>query len=198
MEPLARTGACVLSLLFLWKGCGPLEPSSCTALVLYPWLVLAGLPRRSRVERPALALQGDLALLLPFLALALRVDASVPEEWARGAPARAAIGAILFVVLSLGASIASSGSAAARARAWHGSLWLVVVLCLPLALAVASWGASGGAAPWTALSRASPLQWIHEQCGAGTDAPDLPWGALETSAALLLIAWLARGRESAA
>jgi hypothetical protein len=183
---LARLAACAVSLALLAAAGGALAASSCAALVLLPWIALAGFPRLRADARPVRSVAGDLALVLPIAAVALRVD-GVDDA---GARSRVLVGIAAVALLALGASAASGGP---RARAWHGGAWLVACLVAPLAGAVETWG--GGALPrYAALS---PLAWVHAQSRAGAAAPEIPWLALATCAALVVVAYAARGMERA-
>jgi hypothetical protein len=187
--PYARLLACSLAVLGLWKAWVPEIHGDRVPLVLYPWLVLAGLPRRSPVEAPWRALVHELALLAPPLALAARLDRSGGTTTAAVMEVATA-GVLLVAILSSSASLAS---AAAFSRAVHGGLWFVAVLVLPLACAVLGWGEPRATHACASLSSASPLGWIHARA---TSAASPPWPALALSLVLLTVAWFTSARAS--
>ena len=181
--------ACSLAVLGLWKAAVPRIESDCLPLVLYPWLVLAGLPRRSPVQAPWHALIHELALLGPPLALAVRLD------WKSGASVSSVVevaltGALLMALLSLGANLASR---AGVSRTLHGFVWFSGVLVLPLACAVLEWGEPR---TWLArLARVSPLGWIHGRTLFDPPA-GFPWAALASCLVLLWLGGIAREHAS--
>ncbi len=189
MGPFARLLACSLAVLSLWKAAVPGIESRCLPLALYPWLVLAGLPRRSPVQVPWRALIPELALLLPTLVMALRLDSKTGADTSAGMEV-AITGAVMVALLSLGASLASR---AGISRTVHGFLWFAGVLALPLACAVLEWGEPR---TWLAgLARVSPLGWIHERTLDHGPA-GFPWAPLAACVALVWLGGIARERES--
>ena len=181
MGALSRLAALLLAGALLWKDSGALRGSSCQALVAYPWLFLAGLPRATRAAKPLDDLAFDCALLLPLLALARRIDTGSAAPLACTSLLDCSLPVLgLFALLHLGAGLASRGGA--RAQHAHGCAWLGFVVLVPLALAMWSWGEGQRSSSMALCSQASALGWIHARVAGEAS---LPWLALATSAGLL-------------
>jgi hypothetical protein len=178
--PLALVAAFLSSLPILLVGAGetapglaaPLGGLGLLPLACLPWVALMGLPQPD-AHPPAgarlLPTAGEVALGLPILALAARLDRAHGMEgqdllWT-------AVGAMLLAGL-LGHA-ARVGAAAPGRGGLHGVLWCLVILSPPLLELVLTGVARGraGGAPWAAeLSAASPLGWLARRAvdpGAG-------------------------------
>jgi hypothetical protein len=156
------------------------------ALVLLPWLALAGLPRSARdCERPAPAALFWRSLLpllhaLPVLAAAAALDHAARQGGLQGT---LLLGIPLLLLLSFAAESARHG---ALRRGLYGALWLVLVPGGALLGAALTWGASQGALDppsfVTAMAPASPLAWA-----LGRVPPGGPTSAAPLLSALVLL-----------
>jgi len=151
------------ALLALERGETPWQGASLSALVLLPWLALAGVPRGPGGASPAEGARAALraaALALPPLGLALGLDDVRGFEPA-GLLARALPAWALVFLWGWAAELARASRRAGRA---YSALWL---LALPgsAALWVALvWAARGSAARAPALDLVAPLNpllWLH-------------------------------------
>jgi hypothetical protein len=175
----------------------PTGSLSASALALYPWIVLAGVPRAARPVGPGPAGWRTLALestcVLPPLVLALRI-----EHWQAadgGLPWLAtASGWILVVAL---AAIAEAARCSRRLRGWHALAWFVL-LGAALIPAVLGWGdARLSSSPrFDALRSLSPFAWIHGRV-ANRSAVEVPLVALALLLVLVVLFGAAARRDPA-
>lgn len=160
-----------------WAGVG------LAALALLPWVALLGLPRGMGGRPSEREWIVGLAMGLPVLALALRLDLSEGAD--PGGTAWTVGGGLALAVLMAEAARVQERTA----RAVHAVLWWLLVAvppCLALALSHVARG-SDGAAAWPAeLCAHSPLGWMAGR--ALSNAPHTPALAPLTVVLVLLVA----------
>ncbi len=149
-----------------------LEATPRLALCALAWIALAGLPRATIGARDLCAWWGSLMACVPVLALALALDLERGSAWPRCASAIA--WALAFIALSaLAAELSRSRRASSRL---HATLWMALVLGLPLLHAALSFGARSGdslAPAWSkSAAQCSPLHWAL----AAVDGSPSPFG----------------------
>jgi hypothetical protein len=169
-----------------------IEGTSRTALVLLPWLGLAGVPRGAAAgsrRGVALAVLEVGLFALPPLALALALDRGDARSLAFGT---AVVAYALLCLWTLAAELAASS---ARARRPYALAWFALVPgSAALAVALGWAAAAQRSAPLVdALARTSPLAWLH---GAGTGGGSAAGASALALAVLVvaLVAWL-RARD---
>jgi hypothetical protein len=139
-----------------------------TALCALPWIVYAGLPRRTAEDdrAPIASPWSIVALALPPLALAVRLDLAAGID-RTGVSILAAASLAFALLLGFGAAGSAAGESSARV---HAIAWLALVPGAPLLCAALERGgasAYGSAPGWLAfVAGASPLGWIAREIGA--------------------------------
>jgi hypothetical protein len=179
-----------------------LPGTSALALVLVPWVALAGLPLR-RTAAGGLAALATLGLALPVIGLAAAQDVACGAS-AAAVTHLAVVGALLVIGQAAAAAFAARSGEQDGGRGVHGALWCALVPLPALASAAALLGATGPE-PTRGVLRglldAAPLAFVTASARAGALAePRL----LDGGVALLLVAlllWVGHrdgGREPAA
>jgi hypothetical protein len=196
--------ASILPLAFSGNGRW-LSDVSRTALCALPWLVYAGLPQRARIDdrAPRWSAWSDIALALPPIALAVRLDLAAGMDRA-GVSIVAAISLVCALLLAFGAAGSTASESGARA---HAIAWLALVPGAPLLCAALERGgasAYGDAPGWLAFAaRASPLGWIAREIStAGSTRPPADGGVVRELAQVIAplcisIVLFALGRHAA-
>lgn len=161
VRALGWTALWALSMAPLWPGLErALSGSSRFVLVASPWLFAAGIPRSSATPttRPFVASLVPLALALPPLALASRLEA-FDGAGVSGRIATAFAGTALFLLVL--ASAAERAAVNVRARRAHALAWFALIAVGPVLARCWSAAANHAAPRWLSIwASASPLEWL--------------------------------------